>query len=133
MLTYTAHRQADAILPDQVDDGRDLVFIKDGFSWPGFLIPFFWLIWHRLWLPLAVYLAAVALLALAGHVVFSLPDGLMTCLGLLLNLFVGLEGNNFRRRALAKRGFEEIADIVADNSETASYRFFSTRLSDQNG
>ena len=131
MLTYTAHRKPDLL--DQANDGSDIVFIKDGFCWPGLLIPFFWMIWHRLWLPLAVYLAAVALLALAGHVVFSLPDGLMTSLGLLLNLFVGLEGNNFRRRALAKRGFEEIADIVADNSETASYRFFSTRLSDQNG
>lgn len=131
MLTYTAHRKPDLL--DQANDGSDIVFIKDGFSWPGLLIPFFWMIWHRLWLPLAVYLAAVALLALAGHVVFSLPDGLMTSLGLLLNLFVGLEGNNFWRRALAKRGFEEIADIVADNSETASYRFFSTRLSDQNG
>lgn len=131
MLTYTAHRKPDLL--DQANDGSDIVFIKDGFSWSGLLIPFFWMIWHRLWLPLAVYLAAVALLALAGHVVFSLPDGLMTSLGLLLNLFVGLEGNNFRRRALAKRGFEEIADIVADNSETASYRFFSTRLSDQNG
>ena len=133
MLTYTAHRRVDTILPDQVDDGSDLVFIKDGFSWPGFLIPFFWMIWHRLWLPLAGYLVAVALLALAGHVVFSLPDGLMASLGLLANLFVGLEGNNFRRRALAKRGFEEIADIVAENREEASYRFFAARLSDQNG
>ena len=133
MLTYTAHRRVDTILPDQVDDGSDLVFIKDGFSWPGFLIPFFWMIWHRLWLPLAGYLVAVALLALAGQVVFSLPDGLMASLGLLANLFVGLEGNNFRRSALAKRGFEEIADIVAENREEASYRFFAARLSDQNG
>ncbi len=131
MLTYTAHRKPDLL--DQVNDGSDIVFIKDGFSWPAFLIPFFWMIWHRLWLPLAVYLAAVALLVLAGNVVFSLPDGLLASLGLLINLFVGLEGNNFRRTALAKRGFEEIADIVADNSEAASYRFFATRLSDQNG
>ena len=58
MLTYTAHRKPDLL--DQANDGSDIVFIKDGFSWPGLLIPFFWMIWHRLWLPLAVYLAAVA-------------------------------------------------------------------------
>jgi hypothetical protein len=48
MLTYTAHRRAELLLDD--DDGNSVVFIKDGFSWPAFVIPFVWMIWHRLWL-----------------------------------------------------------------------------------
>lgn len=130
MLTYTAHRKQDP--QAQPDDGKDVVFVKDGFSWPAFFIPFFWMLWHRLWLPLAGYLAIVAFIALAGYGL-SWPDNLTASIGLLANLFFGFEGNNFRRRALAKRGYDEVADIVADNGEEASYRFFAARLSDQNG
>lgn len=132
MLTYTAHRRQDPLMQDQAEDGKGIVFVKDGFSWPAFFIPLFWMLWHRLWLPLVGYVGVVALIVLAGYG-FSWPDNLTGGMGLLANLFVGLEGNNFRRRALAKRGFEEVADIVANDGEEASYRFFAARLSDQNG
>jgi len=132
MLTYTAHHKADSLAHDHMNDGHNVVFIKDGFSWLALFIPFFWMLWHRLWLPLAGYLIAVALVALAGHFL-SLPQGLTASIGLLANLFVGLEGNNFRRRALAKRGYEEVADVVADSNEEASFRFFAAQLSDQIG
>ena len=132
MLTYTAHRRADPLALDYTRDGQDVVFIKDGFSWLAFLIPVFWMLWHRLWLPLAAYVSAVALVAVAGYLL-PLPDGLTASIGLLANFFMGLEGNNFRRKALAKRGYEEVADIVAQNNEEASFRFFATQLSDQNG
>jgi hypothetical protein len=132
MLTYTAHSKPEALAPDQIDGGKGVVFVKDGFSWPAFFIPVFWMLWYRLWLPLVGYLGIVALIVLAGYL-FSWPDNLAGAMGLLVNLFFGLEGNNYRRRALAKRGFDEVADIVADNGEEASYRFFAARLSDQNG
>ncbi len=132
MLTYTAHRKADPLIPDHTIDHQGIVFIKDGFAWLALILPFFWMLWHRLWLPLAGYLAAVTLIAVAGYLL-SLPDGLTGTIGLLANLFVGLEGNNFRRRALRKRGYEEIADIVADNGEEASYRYFAAQISNQNG
>lgn len=132
MLTYTVHSKQDELEPDQIDDGKGVVFVKDGFSWPAFFIPIFWMLWQRLWLPLVGYLGLVALIILAGYL-FSWPDNLTGAMGLLANLFFGLEGNNFRRRALAKRGFDEVADIVADNGEEASYRFFAARLSNQNG
>ncbi|WP_108880232.1 DUF2628 domain-containing protein [Anderseniella sp. Alg231-50] len=132
MLTYTAHSKQDPPQQDHAEDTKGVVFVKDGFSWPAFFIPFFWMLWHRLWLPLVGYLVAVGLVVLAGYA-FSWPDNLTSGMGILVNLFAGLEGNNFRRRALAKRGFEEVADIVAGNGEEASYRFFTARLSDQNG
>lgn len=132
MLTYTAHRRADPLTHDYMKDGQDVVFIKDGYSWPAFFIPVFWMLWHRLWLPLAGYLTAVVLVAVAGYVL-SLPDGLVASIGLLANFYAGLEGNNFRRRALAKRGYDEVADITAANNDEASFRFFAAQLSDQNG
>ncbi len=132
MLTYTAHSKPEPQVQGQAEDGKGVVFVKDGFSWPAFLIPFFWMLWHRLWLPLVGYVAAVVLIVLAGYG-FSWPENLTGGIGLLANLFFGFEGNNFRRWALAKRGYDEVADIVADNGEEASYRFFAARFSDQNG
>ena len=132
MLTYTVHRKANPLMLDHMADGKGVVFIKDGFSWPGLVIPFFWMLWHRLWLPLTGYLSAVALVGVAGYLL-SLPDGVTGSIGLLANLFAGLEGNNFRRSALVKRGYEEVADIVAQSGEETSYRFFAAQVSNQNG
>lgn len=128
MLTYTAHRKAELLREQDVETG--ILFIKDGFSWLGFLVPVLWLAWHRLWLALVGYLVAVAVLAAVGFVA-GFPDNLATGLGLLLNLFFGLEGNNFRRRSLARRGFQETADIVAGDKEEAAWRFFALRAQQQ--
>lgn len=124
MLTYTAHRKAELLLDD--DAGKNVVFVKDGFSWPAFFIPFVWMIWHRLWLALAAYIVVVACLSGIGYL-SGFPDGLATMLGLLVNVFFGLEGNNLRRRALARRGFHEVTDIVASDREEAAWRYFSVR------
>jgi hypothetical protein len=88
---------------------------------------FVWMIWHRLWLALVAYIVAVAV-GLAGIGYLSgFPDNLATMLGLLINVFFGLEGNNFRRRALARRGYNEVADIVASDREEAAWRYFAVR------
>jgi len=103
-----------------------VVFVKDGFSWPAFFIPFVWMIWHRLWLALVTYVVVAAGLAGIGYL-SGFPDSLATLLGLLINLFFGLEGNNFRRRSLARRGYHEVADIVASDREEAAWRYFAVR------
>ena len=64
MRIYTAHRKTEYLREEDAD--RAVLFVRDGFSWFAFFIPFFWLIWHRLWLALAVYLVlAVGLAVLA--------------------------------------------------------------------
>lgn len=124
MQTHTAHRKAEFQRDD--DGGAGFVFVKDGFSWPAFLIPFIWLVWHRMWLALVGYVVAVVALAGTGYLV-GFPDSLSFWLGLLLNLFMGLEGNNFRRRSLERRGYQEVADVVGDDREEAAWRFFADR------
>lgn len=130
MLTFTAHRKAEVLSHDEAADG--VIFVKDGFSWPAFLVPFVWLIWHRLWRALGGYILAVAGLAGVGYLA-GLPEGLGTSLGLLLNLYMGLEGNNLRRKALARRGYQEVADIVAGDGEEAAWRFLVNRMQHQVG
>ena len=130
MLTFTAHRKAEVLSHDEAADG--VIFVKDGFSWPAFLVPFVWLIWHRLWRALGGYILAVAGLAGVGYLA-GLPEGLGTSLGLLLNLYMGLEGNNLRRKALARRGYQEVADIVAGDGEEAAWRLLANRMQHQVG
>jgi len=130
MLTFTAHRRAELLSHDEAADGT--IFVKDGFSWPAFLVPFVWLIWHRLWWGLAGYIIAVAALAGIGYLA-NFPEDLGASLGLLVNLYMGLEGNNLRRKALARRGYLEVADIVAGDGEEAAWRFLANRMQHQGG
>ena len=39
------------------------VFIRDGFSWPGLIVPPLWLLWHRLWLEAILAFLVMAFLA----------------------------------------------------------------------
>jgi len=130
MLIYTAHRKPEFLRDDGTGNG--FVFVKDGFSWPAFLVPFFWLIWHRMWWALAGYLIAVAGVAGAGYAA-GFPDGLGTWLGLLVNLYMGLEGNNLRRKVLSRRGYQEVADVAANDGEEAAWRLFADRAHGEAG
>jgi hypothetical protein len=122
MLNYTVHQKADAKPEGPSDIGTR--FVKDGFSWPAFYLTVFWLLWHRIWLAFFCISAAYLLLAILVGAA-KLPSGLSVLLLLLLSFWVGLEGNNLWRSALARRGYREIADVAADSIDEASYRFFS--------
>jgi hypothetical protein len=124
MLIYTAHRKPEFLREEETGNG--FVFVKDGFSWPALLIPFFWLIWHRMWWALAGYVIAVACLAGIGYAA-GFPESLGTWLGLLVNFYMGLEGNNLRRKVLSRRGYQEVADVAANDGEEAALRLFADR------
>ena len=53
---YSVHAQP--WHPANAVHGADrAVLVKEGFSWPAFLITLPWLIWHRMWIVLVFYLA----------------------------------------------------------------------------
>jgi hypothetical protein len=100
--------------------------VKEGFSWPAFLISLPWLIWHRMWIVLLFYLALV--LGLAALSEFGqLPDQAMTVASLAVALVLGFEGNGLLRWTLARRGYEEIGEVAAATSQAAEMRFFERR------
>jgi len=98
-------------------------FVRDGFSWGGFLFPVLWLLWHRVWRwALAVMAFDVALLLLSHRL--GVSSATLAAAGLLEMLFVGLEARHWFCLALERRGFE-LSDVVqADTREDAEYRFF---------
>ena len=94
--------------PDKEDT---VVFIRDGFTWLAFLVPVFWLLWHRLWIEAALALAATVLLSGLGE--WAGLGVHASLLSLLVSLFFGLEAASLRARALGRRGWREWGAIEA--------------------
>jgi hypothetical protein len=120
MKLYTAHR------PPHSSRDR-AVFVKEGFSWPAFLFPLIWLIVKRLWLALALYVLAVAAISAAASAA-GLPSGPILALILALNLILGFEANDLRRRALLRRGYSEEGPLLGENLLHAETKYFQQRL-----
>jgi hypothetical protein len=104
----------------RVAEGRELVVLRDGFSFLAFLFPPLWLLWHRLWVE-----AAVAFAVLLGVTALEQMAGLAISapLSLLVSIFVGIEGNGLRIAAWRRRGWLEAAVVDAPNEDDAEARY----------
>jgi hypothetical protein len=122
MRFYSVHEKAGLDDPE-----ARLAVVKDGFCWPALFIPALWLAYHRLWLGLVLYLAAAALLGLLSEAI-----GLTGVAGFALSLgfavFVAAEANDWRRRALERRGWRLVAFLPAADQSEAEWRYLARRL-----
>jgi Protein of unknown function (DUF2628) len=122
MPVYTVHepplRAADA-----APDPERFVFVRDGFSVWAFLLAVLWMIWHRMWLVLLIYVVAVSsvetVLRYAG-----VPGPVLGIVSLLISLLVGIEAGTLRRFTLARRGWRNVGIVGAHDLEDAERRFF---------
>lgn len=122
MALYTVH--VPDMTPDLVKRADLTRFVREGFNGWAFLFGGLFLLWHRLWLPVVLWIAALAVLVGLGSAA-HLPPGPAMALGALLHLFVGVEGNDLRRWGLARRGFR-MADVVSGaRRDDAEYAFFA--------
>lgn len=107
--------------PGRGHDADATTFVRDGFSWLGFLAPPLWLLWHRLWIE-----AGLAVLVIGASVAFGEAFDLQfiaTPLTLLVMLLVGLEGQALRIAAMARHGWRQWGVVVADNLDDADARY----------
>jgi Protein of unknown function (DUF2628) len=122
MSVYTVY-QPPLGAADAAADPYRLVFVRDGFSWWAFLLTPLWMLRHRLWLALAIYLLISAALDVAlralGASVFTI-----VVVGLLISLLVGLEAGTLRRFKLARRNWRNVGVVTGDDLEDAERRFF---------
>jgi hypothetical protein len=92
-------------------EGREAV--KDGFSWPAFFFKWIWafvkgLPGRGLMFLVAVGVAAFLDSALGGHRVPFLTE-------LGFSLWVGFEGNEWRRKALYAKGYRWVGTVEAES------------------
>lgn len=92
--------------------------IKQGFSWPGFFLAFFWAFYKRLWLIGTVLL----IIAIVSYPYKAYPLGLRAVLELFqigMSIYVGKHGNKWREHSLKDRGFRFQREVTAKTGDAA--------------
>jgi hypothetical protein len=114
MAVFTAY------LPPDGNAG-DARFVADRPSLLALVLPPVFLVWHRLWWPLVLYVMATILLMVIGA---TLSEGLSAALGLLPGLFLCVHGRDLVRGNLLSRGWRETAAMAAGSAAEAELRFY---------
>src|SRR3954451_21509118 len=122
MPVYTVHeplRRDDELLAHTAR----FAFVRDGFHFWAFLLAPFWMLRYRLWLELIAYLLLIGGLtfALRRLGVEGSAGGLVW---FLMSLLVGIEASSLLRWKLARRGFDNLGVVVAEDQDIAERRFF---------
>ena len=121
MRVYTVQ-----IDPLSAEDDRGAVLIREGFSWPAALFTVFWALYHRLWGGALLLAGLVGGLSAALALVGLDPLG-EAAVEAAYFLLVGFSANDWRRRALARRGYL-LAGVVVERNLDAAERGYFTRL-----
>jgi hypothetical protein len=110
-----------------ITQAERLIFLREKFSFGAFLFGPLWLIGHRLWLELIVYLAG---LAVAGTVLYALGVG--SAAGLLIfglfQMLLGMEATSLLRWKRVRSGWRDGGVVIADDLDLAERRFFDDRF-----
>jgi hypothetical protein len=107
--------------PGRSEKVEATTFVRDGFSWLGFLVPPLWLAWHRLWIEAALTFVAMGIVSMLGE---RLGLGLAgSLLSLLVSFYVGLEGQGLRIASLRRRGWHEWGVVDAGRLDAADTRY----------
>jgi hypothetical protein len=122
MSVYTVY-QPPLQAADDLSVTDRYVFVRDGFSWWAFLLTPFWMLRHRLWLVLTVYVLVLVVIDAALHALGASTFAIIM-VGALISLFVGLEGGTLRRVTLSGRGWRNVGVVSGHDAEEAERRFF---------
>ncbi|HJN20804.1 MAG: DUF2628 domain-containing protein [Alphaproteobacteria bacterium] len=113
---YTYHMKAGKTSPGEA------LALREGFAWGGFLFGALWAVYYRLWL------AALALAA--GHLVIQaavgegwLPLEVGATALLLLNVYAGCSGNDWRREKYERSGWVMVGLASGRDQTEADRRF----------
>jgi len=117
MRFYTAHVRHGGLDPD-----RDVVLVKEGFSWPAFFFSVPWALLRRLWLAALALAAAIAAMEALARLV-GLDPATRMALALGLSAGFGWLGNDLRRRKLEREGFVFRGAVAGENLDAALKRF----------
>ena len=97
--------------------------LREGFSVPAFGLTVIWVLAHRLWMRAGLLALIIALLAVSVYVL-GMGDIGQVIVSLAFMIWVGMEGNDWRRHALARRGWRDGGVIAADSADAAMRRYW---------
>ncbi|NQV58932.1 MAG: DUF2628 domain-containing protein [Alphaproteobacteria bacterium] len=117
MKLFAVHIRRHGLDPD-----RDVVLVKEGFSWPAFFLSFVWALWHRMWWVAIGFLAAQGVVSLGVYVLRPDPATQMVVV-LGLAVLIGWIANDLRQKVLTEQGFALTAVASGTSTEAAYHRF----------
>jgi hypothetical protein len=116
-------------LPWSSASDGSVVLIAEGFNWYALIFGPFWALWHGMWRTAIVLLVIGAAIGGVGALAGLAPDAVSVS-QVLVQIALGLWGNDLRRSALARRGYVERAVVAGRNQVEAEYRYFTTAAPD---
>ncbi len=125
-LSYTIYEPRE-VKKDLVARADELVFVKDGFSGWAMLAAPFWMIYHRLWIPLIGFVIALTVLQTIAHL-FGAPEESNGLLFVGLSLGFGFLANDIRRILLERRGYRLVGAVAGHSQIECERRFFANWL-----
>ena len=110
MAVYTVHepplRATECRSPIRSGSCSCATGSRYGRSWSAAL----WMLWHRMWLVLVIYVAVtVGLETVLRYAGVSSP--ILSLVVLLISLLVGIEAGTLRRFTLARRGWKNVGVV----------------------
>jgi uncharacterized protein DUF2628 len=104
------------------------IFLHEKFSPSAFLFGPLWMIWHRLWLELLVYLAGLVAIG-SGLYLLDIGGPATTILIFgLIQLLLGLEATTLVREMRVRYGWRDCGVVIADDLDLAERRFFGDQV-----
>ena len=117
MRLYSVH------LGPATPEGREVVLVKEGFSWPAFLFTFVWALVKGWWLTAILIFAAQFGLSTVSYLVgFSAVGD--TVLNFAVVFLIGTFANDLQRMELSLRNFHEAGVVAGPNLGAAELRAF---------
>jgi hypothetical protein len=104
-------------------DPDRFTFVRDGFSFWAFFVAALWMLWHRMWLVLVIYLVLAIGLETALHFAGVSPAAI-AIVQLCIAVLVGFEAPTLRRFTLAQRKWKDVGLVSGSTLEDAERRFF---------
>jgi Protein of unknown function (DUF2628) len=131
MSIYTVH-QPPLRAADTLPAPEKFAFVRDSFSFWAFVAAVLWMLWHRMWLVLLIYVVVVVGADAALHYA-DVPAAVVAIVGLFGSLLVGLEAATLRRFTLARQGWKDVGIVSGHDRQDAEQRFFDAWVREAGG
>ena len=113
-------------------DPERFAFVRDGFYFWAFALTPLWMIWHRMWLVLLIYL--IVAVGADGALHYAGIGSGSVVAGRAAHIVSGrLEASTLRRFTLAGRGWKNVGVVAGDGADAAERRFFDAWAAAANG
>lgn len=126
MQTYTVYEKR--VASDDMDErATDLVFVREGFTWLALIIPALWLLFHRLWRGLLLYLL-LSIGIVTALTEMGVSEQIVGLSGFVINLIFAFEARDIQRAALERNGYILQAVVSGSSLAECERRFIAEWL-----